>query len=96
LQDEKIQITVQTPHCSFSICCGGWDITVNYLYHYADFPVLYQDIDRDAPLGGITIDPEYERSHLILLSGKVRCPLVTQLVSQFPGHPVHKNPDPGR
>lgn len=74
----------------------GWDITVNYLYHYADSPVLYQDIDQDTPLGDITIDPENERSLLILLSGKVRRPLVTQLVPQFPGHPVHKNPDPGR
>jgi len=40
---------------------GGWDITVNYLYHYADFPVLYQHLGT----GGISIQPEYERSHLI-------------------------------
>ena len=40
---------------------GGWDITVNYLYHYADFPVLYQDLGT----GGISIQPEYERNHLI-------------------------------
>ncbi len=40
---------------------GGWDITANYLYHYADFPVLYQDLGTD----GINIQPEYERSHLI-------------------------------
>jgi hypothetical protein len=39
---------------------GGWDITLNYLYHYADLPVLYQDLDA----GGVTIHPEYERSHL--------------------------------
>lgn len=40
---------------------GGWDITVNYLYHYADFPVLYQDVGA----GGVVIQPEYERSHLL-------------------------------
>jgi len=40
---------------------GGWDITVNYLYHYADFPVLYQELDA----GSVNIQPEYERSHLI-------------------------------
>lgn len=33
---------------------GDWDITVNYLYHYADFPVLYQGLDA----GGISIQPE--------------------------------------
>lgn len=40
---------------------GGWDITVNYLYHYQDFPVPYQDLDA----GGVTIQPDYERSHLL-------------------------------
>lgn len=39
---------------------GGWDITVNYLYHYADFPVLYQDVEA----GGVSVQPKYERSHL--------------------------------
>ena len=40
---------------------GGWDITVNYLYHYQDFSVPYQDLDA----GGVTIAPQYERSHLL-------------------------------
>ncbi len=40
---------------------GGWDITVNYLYHYQDFLVPYQDLDA----GGVTIQPDYERSHLL-------------------------------
>ncbi len=40
---------------------GGWDITLNYLYHYADLPVLYQGVDEH----GITIQPEYERNHLL-------------------------------
>ncbi len=40
---------------------GGWDLTLNYLYHYHDQAVLYQT--RDA--GGITITPRYERTHLV-------------------------------
>jgi len=43
----------------------GWDITLNYLYHYLDLPVLYQK-----PIGSgsdfhIEIQPRYERSHLL-------------------------------
>lgn len=44
---------------------GGWDITLNYLYHYRDFPVPYQDVDLNPAPGGVTIQPEYERSHLL-------------------------------
>jgi hypothetical protein len=44
---------------------GGWDVTVNYLYHYQDFPVLYQSVN--AIPGGLegVVSPEYERSHLL-------------------------------
>jgi len=41
---------------------GGWDLSVNYLYHYADQPVFFR---RAAPSGGIRIDPEYRRTHLL-------------------------------
>lgn len=45
---------------------GGWDITANYLYHYADLPVLYQNVGyQNVGQAGITIEPTYERSHLI-------------------------------
>ena len=43
---------------------AGWDITLNYLYHYQDFPVLYQSLEtEDEGLVGV-ITPEYERNHL--------------------------------
>ena len=43
----------------------GWDITLNYLYHYLDFPVPYQQLRiDDAGATGVLI-PEYERSHLL-------------------------------
>jgi len=43
----------------------GWDLTLNYLYHYDDFPVLFQklSITPEGPL--VTINPRYERTHLI-------------------------------
>ena len=45
----------------FSTFLDGWDITLNYLYHYKDNPVFYRQI-----LGTqVTITSEYERTHLI-------------------------------
>lgn len=42
----------------------GWDLTFNYLYHYADFPVFFQSLSL-APSGAvITVTPRYERNHL--------------------------------
>ncbi len=45
----------------------GWDLSLNYLYHYNDFAVLYQDQDKgqDVASNGVTITPEYQRSHLV-------------------------------
>ncbi len=44
---------------------GGWDLTLNYLYHYDDLPVFYQRLSI-TPFGAtVFIEPEYERSHLI-------------------------------
>jgi hypothetical protein len=44
---------------------GGWDVTVNYLYHYQDYPVLYQRLEftPDGPVG--IVSPEYERNHMV-------------------------------
>ena len=39
----------------------GWDLTLNYLYHYQDFAVQYQDLEGQQ----LTINPEYQRSHLL-------------------------------
>ncbi|MBL4734107.1 MAG: hypothetical protein JKY18_01985 [Flavobacteriales bacterium] len=44
----------------------GWDITANYFYYYDDFPVFYNSLsfmDTGEPL--ITINPKYERHHLL-------------------------------
>jgi uncharacterized protein DUF1302/AMIN domain-containing protein len=45
----------------YSTFLGGWDITLNYLYHYQDFPVLYQQQDSN---GILQIDPTYKRNNL--------------------------------
>lgn len=44
---------------------AGWDISLNYLYHYDDFPVLLQSLQSDAS-GQLTgyLTPDYRRSHL--------------------------------
>jgi hypothetical protein len=40
---------------------AGWDLTLNYLYHYDDTPVFFQD-RTSTP---IPVRPEYERTHLV-------------------------------
>lgn len=40
---------------------GGWDLTLNYLYHFQDQAILFQSRDT----AGVTLTPEYRRSHLI-------------------------------
>jgi hypothetical protein len=45
---------------------SAWDITFNYLYHYQDLPVLYQQlVGASATTRHIEISPVFERSHLI-------------------------------
>jgi hypothetical protein len=39
----------------------GWDMTLNYLYHYNDNPILYRQISGTQ----LTITPKYERTHLV-------------------------------
>ena len=45
----------------FSAFLAGWDIALNYMYHYQDQPVLYRSYDGV----DITIEPRYERTHLV-------------------------------
>lgn len=40
---------------------GGWDVSLNYLYHYQDQAVLY----RQTSEVGIKVAPSYERTHLV-------------------------------
>ena len=40
---------------------GGWDLSVNYLYHHWDAPVPYQHRD----VTGVRIAPRYERTSLL-------------------------------
>jgi hypothetical protein len=42
----------------------GWDLTFNYLYHYLDSPVFYQQLSNNS----IAIDAKYQRSHLFGLT----------------------------
>jgi len=45
----------------YSAFIDGWDISLNYLYHYNDFAVLYQHLTDNEVL----IQPEYKRAHLM-------------------------------
>ena len=45
----------------FSAFHEGWDLTLNYLYHYSDFAVPY----RASGAGSVVVTPKYERTHLI-------------------------------
>lgn len=43
----------------------GWDLSLNYLYHYDDVPVLYRTI-KIGPTGPFIVsNPGYERTHLL-------------------------------
>lgn len=46
---------------SYSLFTGGWDLTLNYLYHYQDLPVLRRTFTPD----GLLLSPSYERRHLV-------------------------------
>lgn len=45
----------------YSQFLGGWDFSLNYLYHYVDTPVVRARVEQ----GNIIVDQDYERSHLI-------------------------------
>lgn len=40
---------------------AGWDLSLNYFYHYRDDPVVFIDIDGTA----VSINPEYRRNTLL-------------------------------
>ena len=43
---------------------GGWDVTLNYLYHYQDLPVFYQALELTPGGARGVVTPVYERSHM--------------------------------
>ena len=44
-----------------SVFIGGWDLSLNYAYHYFDRPVIRREISTT----GITVRQDYERTHLL-------------------------------
>ena len=44
---------------------GGWDYSLNYLYHYDDTAVLFRELVVTPSGPRINITPEYKRSHLM-------------------------------
>lgn len=44
-----------------SLFLGGWDLTLNYLYHYDDFPVMRRQLTSS----GLEFSPDYERTHTV-------------------------------
>jgi hypothetical protein len=42
----------------------GWDLTFNYLYHYLDSPVFYQQLNDST----VSIEAKYQRNHLFGLT----------------------------
>lgn len=49
----------------WSAFIDGWDLTLNYLYHYDDLPVYFQQLNVSSTGATVTISPEYKRSHLV-------------------------------
>lgn len=49
----------------YSAFLAGWDVTLNYLYHYQDYPVLYQQLTERDTFDVLQITPTYERNHLV-------------------------------
>lgn len=43
----------------------GWDLTLNYLYHYYDVPALFSHLDTTAGVPTLIVTPRYKRTHLI-------------------------------
>ncbi len=44
---------------------NGWDLTLNYLYHYEDVPVPFRTLSLTPSGPLVTVTPEYERTHLL-------------------------------
>jgi hypothetical protein len=47
----------------FSRFLNGWDVSINYLYHYDDLPVFEQVWDLSLPTPSVTVTPTYKRTH---------------------------------
>jgi hypothetical protein len=43
----------------------GWDLTINYFYHYDDFPIPFRRISMTARGPLLTVMPSYRRTHLV-------------------------------
>ncbi|OUS01723.1 hypothetical protein A9Q90_09880 [Gammaproteobacteria bacterium 54_18_T64] len=43
----------------------GWDLSLNYLYQYDNFALLYQDRSLTANGPHVTIQPQYRRTHVL-------------------------------
>jgi len=43
----------------------GWDLSANYFYHFDDRPVLFQSLSITPTGPFVTIEPRYQRSHMI-------------------------------
>jgi len=68
----EVPVTIATPSrpdrfiedsdigAKLSTFVGGWDLSLNYAYHYFDRPV----IRRERSLAGLIVRQEYERTHL--------------------------------
>ena len=46
----------------YATFASGWDITLNYFYHYHDDPVVFIDVDGG---GAVSVNPEYKRNTLV-------------------------------
>lgn len=44
-----------------SVFAGGWDLSLNYAYHYFDRPIVRREISESE----ITVQQSYERTHLL-------------------------------
>jgi hypothetical protein len=44
---------------------GGWDLSLVYLYHYDDVPILVRRIGLVGGAPGVVVTPRYRRNHLV-------------------------------
>jgi hypothetical protein len=44
---------------------GNWDLTAHYLWHYDDAPVLRRSLAFPGGTPTVTVQPEYERAHVV-------------------------------
>jgi hypothetical protein len=44
---------------------GGWDVSLNYLYHYVDEPIVSASTQTNSEIPHIQLTQNYERSHLL-------------------------------